>query len=241
MLSFASDPEVALVLEEAGDISAAKLHYAKWLEENRESQEYLSILFHLASLADTAQDALVLLNSHSLNLPPRQSAAIFARMAALESLIGLPREAARHYELASRIGGKVGELYLLNSAKLKFVMGEFSEARETALNLVNSAQAAIVRDEAAAAAALSLAHMGDGDGALAELLRYSSASRAINTPYFWLVQLNIAQRYGYPSTETISALTSNFKNSTIEHIAKGRILRWEVPSALLESAAQVEP
>jgi len=242
VLSFASSPEDAIVLERAGKISAARLHYGKWLEENRGSQEYLRILFHLASLSDTARDALALLNSHSVNLPPMQSAVIFARMAALESLIGLPGEAARHYELASGIGGKAGELYLLDSTKLKFVMGAFSEARETALRLVNSAQAVIVRDEAAAIAALSLAYMGGGDDALEELLRYSSASGAISTPYFWLATLDIAQSYGYASAEAMRALTSNFSNSTAEHIAKGRILRWNIPGALLESiATRVEP
>jgi len=240
-LSSAASLDDALILERVGEISAARLHYAEWLEANRGSQKYPDVLFHLASLANSARDALVVLNSHSFNLPLAQSAVIFARMAALESLIGLPGEAARHYELASKIGGKAGESYLLDSIKLKFVMGEFSEVRKTALELANSARAAIVRDEAAAIAALSLAHIGDSDGALAELLRYFSAQRTISSPYFWLVQLDIAQTYGYPPTGAINALTSNFGNSTIEYIARSRISRWEVPGTLLESSAAREP
>jgi len=232
---FTSSLDDALILEQGGEIPAARLRYAEWLESNRGDQEYTSVLFHLASLSDSARDALIVLNSHSGNLSPEQSALVLARMAALESLIGLPEEAARHYEMASNIDGRNGELYLLDSVKLKFVMGEFSLVRRVALKLANSARRPFVRDEATAIAALSLAHMGDGEGALAELKNYSSAPRTINSPYFWMVQLDIAQTYGYPSTEAISALTKNFKNSTIEHIARNRILSWDMPSALLDS------
>jgi len=232
-LSFASNLDDALILEQTGEIPAARLLYAEWLEANRGSEDYPGILFRLALLSDSARDALAVLDSYSINLPPARSAVIFARMAALESLIGLPRRAALHYEMASKIGGKLGELYLLDSIKLKFVMGEFTELRETALRLANYGREATVRDEAAAIAALSLAHMGDYEGALAELTRYSSVSGNINSPYFWLVQLDIAKSYGYPS-KAISILTSDFKNSTIEYIARNRISRWEEPSALVK-------
>lgn len=235
-LAFASDLDDALILEQVGEIPTARLLYAEWLEANRGSQEYPSVLFRLALLSDSARDALDVLDSYSINLPPAQSAVVFARMAALESLIGLPREAARHYEMASKIGGRVGELYLLDSIKLKFVMGEFAELRGTALRLADYAGKVAVRDEATAVAALSLAHMGDYEGALAELSRYSSVSRNIDSPYFWLVQLDIAKSYGYPSKAT-SALASDFKNSTIEYIARNKVSRWEVPAVLLESAA----
>lgn len=235
---FALSLDDALILEQTGEISAARLRYAEWLEVNRGSREYPNVLFHLASLADSARDALAVLNLYSKNLTPPQSAVVFSRIAALESLIGLPEEAARHYEIASKIGGKAGELFLLNSLKLKFVMGEFPGVRETALSLVNSVQEANVRDEAAAIAALSLAHMGDAAGALAELKRYFSAQKTINSPYFWLVQLDIAQLYGYPPTGAMSTLTSDFKNSTIEYIARNKILRWDMPSALLEARVE---
>jgi len=241
-LSFASSLDDALILEQAGEISAARLRYAEWLEKNRGSREYPRVLFHLASLADSARDALAVLNSYSNKLPPAQSAVVLARMAALESLIGLPGEAARHYEMVSRIGGGEGELFLLDSVKLKFVMGEFSEVRETALSLVNSARRAVVRDEAAAIAALSLAHMGDVEGALAELERYSSVPGTIDSPYFWLIKLDMEQSYGYPYAGTMNALTSDFKNSTIEYIARNRISRWDEPSGLLKSSAlRAEP
>ncbi|KGM42916.1 hypothetical protein S1OALGB6SA_1615 [Olavius algarvensis spirochete endosymbiont] len=231
-LSFASSLDDARILEQAGEIPAARLRYAEWLEVNKGNREYPEVLFHLASLADSVRGALAVLDSYSNNLPSAQSVIIFSRMAALESLIGLPEEAARHYEMASKIDGN--DLFLLNSLKLKFVMGEFLGVRKAALNLVNATRDATIRDEAAAIAALSLAHMGDDAGALAELKRYHSAQKTINSPYFWLVQLDIAQSYGYPPTEAVGALTSDFRNSAIEYIARNRILRWDMPSVLLK-------
>ena len=225
----------ALTLENSGDISGARALYITWLDENPGVSGYADVLIHAASLYDSPLDAIGLMEIYSTRTPHTDSFGIFARMAALESSLGLPREAAEHFELASRIGGTAGDQWLLEALALRFGMGEYPEVRTGGLRLSKMTDNAFIMDESFALASLSLALEGKADEALIEIESHIRNHSKIHSPLVWLAMRDIAAASGDSERihQSIDALHEEFPSSVVHYLVTARILEWISPAAYI--------
>ncbi|MCK5735959.1 MAG: hypothetical protein KAH21_05745, partial [Spirochaetaceae bacterium] len=129
----------AVALEKSGQPVQAIQAYQNWLNENRGNERYTDILIHTASLYDNPLDSLNFMDSYSSSLLQADTYRVYARMAQLESSLGLLHNAANHYRQASGYEGSEGKQWLYNSLSIRFSMGEYTEVRIEALKLAEEA------------------------------------------------------------------------------------------------------
>ena len=237
-ISFSVFPETwdtAIALENSGDIPGARALYINWLEENPGDSGYADVLIHAASLYDSPLDAIGLMEIYSSKVPIKDSYGIFARMAALESSLGLPREAAGHFEKASRIGGHAGDQWLLEALALRFGMGEYPEVRSGGLRLSKMTDNPFIMDESLALAALSLALEGKAEEALVELDLHIKGFSPVRSPLVWLAMRDIAAAAGDSERvrQSINALQEGFPSSAVYYLATARVMEWISPAAYI--------
>ena len=229
----------AVALENSGQAIQAIQVYQTWLNENRGNERYTDVLIHSASLYENPIDSLNLLKLYSSGLFLDDSYKIYARIAGLESSLGLLQNAAMHYTRASGYEGSEGEQWLYSALSIRFSMGEYAEVRIEALNLAEEAVSEIVRDEAAALAAVCLA-LSSGDGntvkdALGEINRYINKHSPVQSPLTWFALHYIAMLDGNPEgvNHAMNILSSQFPASIVNYLVDSRVPEWVSPASYL--------
>ena len=225
----------ALILENSGDTSGARAIYEVWLDDNSGGPGYVDALVHAASLSDSPNEAISIISAHISKVPLDDSYGLFARIAAMESSLGRLQEAAGHFELASRIGSAVGDIWLLEALALRFNMGEFPEVRMTALQLMDRTESIQVRDESAAIASLCLALDGRKSEALREIDSYIKIRGPLSSPLPWLAMRDIAIAVGDSERVSHSArsLAEDFPQSAVHYLVDARVMEWITPSTYI--------
>ena len=236
MLAFPDDREEAMNLERAGDATAARGLYMRWLDENSGHESAADVLLHAASLSESALEALGLLGAYAEKLDITARYEIYERMGDLESSLGLPSDAATHYEMASLRSGAASEMLQLEALALRFSMGEFELVFRKAAALARIAANPRVRDESSALAALSLALSGEIHQAFSAIRNLAGEKERQVSPLIWLAYRDIAVLAGDSGAarSAASRLGKEFPSSTVNYLATSRVKQWESP-LILES------
>jgi len=228
--------EQATRLERSGDLAGARVMYMAWLDEQSGSVEASDALIHTASLHENAADAVDLLKKYVRRLPPHASYPVWAKLASLESAMGLPSDAAAHYMIASTMGGSTGELWHLRALSLLFSTGELPAVRREAGRLSLSASTQFVRDEAAALFAITLAALESPYAALHEIDGYIAKAGAIESPLIWLALAKISGAAGnrQQNQRAHRSIEIEFPGSSVHLIAASRISEWVSPGNFID-------
>jgi len=223
-------------LERSGDLAGAREMYIAWLDEQAGNAEAKDVLIHAASLHENATDAINLLKKYIRRLPPHSSYPVWAKLASLESSMGLPSDAAAHYKIASGIGGFTGELWHLEALALLFSTGELLTVRRDAERLSVSASTQFVRDEAAALSALTLAALDSPQAALHEIDGYIAKTGTIESPLIWLAMIKISGAAGnqQQNQRAHRSLEIEFPGTPAHFIASSRVLEWVSPGNFID-------
>ncbi|MDF1568544.1 MAG: SPOR domain-containing protein [Spirochaetaceae bacterium] len=238
----AVDWQEARALELNGDAAGAQTLYMNWLAANPGHPETADIVIHASSLSKNPLDALGLMRE-SVNLVPEPDAhRVYARMAALESSVGLPMDAADHFRKAAEIGGAQGERWELDSLALRFGMGDYTGARQDALNLSKESGSPLIRDEAASLAALCMARDGRAEDALQEMRAYLRGTDHLNSPLAWLALKELSEVTGnqIEFRRAIEKLNELHPRTVIRYMAESRVLEWVSPASFITPRTQSE-
>jgi len=232
---FADLRNEAITAELEGHLAAAIRLYGDWIEGHPGHRDGFDVLEHAAGLHDRPLDALAFLDEHVRYLEPEAAARTYARMASLESSLGLPGDAARHYALAAEYDGPNSSRWALEGAVLRFAIGDVAGARSIARVLVLTARDGLVRDESAALAALSRSVLGDSQGALEDIETHLRSHSDIASPLVHLAHRHIALELGDSGTarKAEERLAEDFPRSAVDYLSRGRILEWVSPGVLI--------
>ena len=238
----AVDWQEARDLELSGDAAAAQTLYMNWLAVNPGHPDNADILIHAASLSKNPLDALGLMRKSVKLVPDPDVHRVYARMAALESSLGLTKDAADHFRKAANIGGAQGEQWILDSLALRFDMGDYDGVHQDALILSRDSGAAPIRDEAISLAALSLAQEGRAEDALQEIQDYLTDAEHQVSPLTWLALKKLSEVTGNPIEyrRAMEKLKELHPRTVIRYMAESRVLEWVSPGSLTTPRTQSE-
>jgi len=238
----AVDWKEARALELNGDAAGAQILYLNWLEANPGHPETADILIHAASLSKNPLDALGLMRESVKLVSELDVHRVYARMAALESSVGLPKDAADHFRKAAEIGGAQGERWKLDSLALRYGMGDYAGVRRDALNLLKDSGSPLIRDEAASLAALCLAMDGRAEEALLEMRAYLRGTDHLNSPLAWLALKEISEVTGnqIEFRRAMEKLNELHPRTVIRYMAESRVLEWVSPASFVIQRTQSE-
>ena len=236
--AFGISLEDALNMERRGDTEAAREAYILWLEENSRTNGAADVLVHASTLGRNPVSALGLLKQFVDNISRDDAYPVYARIAALEEMLGLLGPAAINYERAASAGGVQGERWLLKSLAIQFSMGDFNRVKTAALGLVENGKTIFIRDEALAFASASQARLGDEQGALERIISRTDSVEVfpVASSLLWLTLMEIAEAQGRSDLirKASRSLQNDFPSSAGSYLSQSRILYWESPSMLLE-------
>ena len=234
----ADDRDEAILHEQRGEPAAALSSYDRWLSLNPEHPDASSTLIHAASLSESPLDAIGFLSTHAEEIPAPAAPRVFARLAELESLVGLPAEAAVHYERAAKSNGPEADAWRLEAAILRMSMGDLDRARDGALEVARTSEGSTA-DDAAAVASFSLALQGHADAALRDIANYLESGGIRSSPLPYLAEREIAAAVGDRRRfeEAGILLSEHFAGSAALYLAERRIKEWISPAVLLRARA----
>ena len=224
----ADERREAGVLERQGKVEAAAELYHRWISANPGHPDAADAALHAASLSGDALEATASLERSAAIITHPSRARVYRRIAALQSALGLPVQAARNYILAAEAGSEDADRLRLNALVLRFAVGEDVRSRAAALK---QSKNPLVASDAAALAALMLARGGKISEAVAELQAFDGRS-----PAYWLI---LARLSGYSgNTEArlraLNTLADTYPGSANLYLAESRILEWISPAGLLK-------
>lgn len=230
----ADERDVALSHQQNGDTEAAIAAYNQWINSHPQHPDAALTLIYAASIHESPLEALGFLSAHVESLPTITASEVYARMAGLESLLGLPADAAKHYERAALAEGSEKNRRLLEAASLRLSMGETETARIMTIQLLNEGLDDSLRDEAASLAAMALATGGRPEEALKEIEAYIQRGLPHSPlPYLALREISMALGNRSGLEEAHSSLSRYFNESAALYLAQKRILAWVSPSSLI--------
>jgi len=234
-VSSAEELDDAMNQESSGNRLQAIHMYREWLEAESGDSRFPDVLLHTASLYESPDESLDLLQTYLPILDPGNRYGVLARMAGLESSLGLLDSAALHFQMASESDSLDADRWMYESLSLRFLMGEFSEVRPDALDLSRKSRLSAIRDQAAALAALSLAYTGGISDALEELDLYIGNNSPVRSPLVWFSLHKIASLNGNTQVlkRSYEHLMNSFPSSVLGYIADSKLPEWDSPSLFL--------
>ena len=231
--------ESAQNLEREGRHSEAIVRYGRWLADNGKHPDASAVLLHASSLFEDPLETISFLSKYVHLFPDDRRGEIFARMAELEVIIGLPGFALEHFTLAVKFGGSHVETWRLQSLILRFSMGE--DVYAEAVELKETARDWGIVSESGLLAAMLLAREEGPRRGIAEI--FSLIEDGFILPATWLelirLQAGIGDREG--AEESLRNLERDFPGSVYLYVAQSRILEWVSPSTLMEPRMRSEP
>lgn len=225
----------ARTAERAGDSREAVALYLQWLDENLAHIDSTDVLLHTVSLLENASEALTVMQDYAERLSPEAGAFIHARMAALETMLGLPSDAAAHYEKAAAVtSGAAGEHWRYEALVLRYGMGEYEQVSRQAALLASETQDRSQASNLTALQAAAMTMLDRTGDALVLLDEYVRRRNSADTPLLWLTMADIAELAG--DAERLAAARSRLAESYPEavnaYLAAGQIRRWISPALL---------
>ena len=237
--AFADELDDAMKLERSGDVSQALDVYKNWLDDNSDDSRFPDVLLHTASIHEKSSDTLETLEYYLPGLVAVDTPEVLVKMAGLASSLGLPGIAATYFQRAASFGGPDADLWMYDSLSLRFTMGEYTDVRVEALILAEKTRKPVLRDNAAALAAVSLAYGGGSSdsvlNAIDELNRYINKNTPVKSPLLWFALHEIAlltddyQVLRYSEDK----LHKDFPSSLVSYITDSKILEWKSPSSYI--------
>lgn len=233
---FADTLDEARSLENAGDVDGALILYGFWLENSPGGIGFADVLQHAAFLFRKPLETLSLISSSMDKVHVRDSYNLYAKMAAVESSIGLLAESARHYRQAAEKPGTDGEKWRLEELTLRFKMGEFAEVRTESATLHNSASDPRIREDSLSLAAICLSREGRPTEALQMLDEYLDRNSALQSPLPLFAMREIASLAGNPvmAGKAENLLARSFPGSAVQYLVGARVLEWISPASYIE-------
>ncbi len=237
--AFTDELDDAMELERSGNVLQAVTEYQNWLEASSGDSRFPDVLIHTASLYTHPVDALDTLERYLTGLKASDTPEVLVRMAGLSSTLGFPAMAASFFQRASDFGGPDADRWFYDSLSLRFLMGEYLEIRIEALRLTENTRKPVLRDNAAALAAMSLAYGGDSTdsvrNALDELNRYINKNSPVSSPLLWFALHEIALLADDSQSLRLSRnkLHEDFPSSPVRYITDSKVLNWDSPSSYI--------
>ena len=226
--------EQAVLLERQGETDEAILAYQQWLNAHPDHPDAVGTLLHAAGLSNSALEALALLSEGVRTIPEESASPVYERMARLETLLGLPQQAAQHFLLASRIGGIQGEQLYLEYLILLYSMGRYAELRTLAEESAARASTPSMNSDFYTLGTLALARERSPEDALVRMKTYLDIKADAATPLAWQALADIAISAGDSEAwaRARNEMNRRYPESVNNYLLQRRINRWMSPAGL---------
>lgn len=192
-------PDTARELEKKGEREGAVRQYEAWLEANRESTEFISVLFHTADIHPDIRKAVILLDKYAPSISDRgDKTRLLAKTAAFHEILGDYTTAQRLFEESYYNHPDESTFtFLLRSARLLYERGEAAKSEDQARVVGNLSRDPGIKKQAVFLLARIIAGAGNlEEGLRVSLLLTEDPSNTADNESILLFAYNIALQIG---------------------------------------------